>query len=68
MDVRLDQPVTVADSYGHHGVHCDPMGGQMARDGNFKDNRVQPLQKQMCFTSRRLNFTKCYLSGYFLAL
>ncbi len=31
MDVGLDQAVTVADSYGHHGVHCDPVGGQVAK-------------------------------------
>lgn len=31
MDVGLDQTVTVADPYGHHGVHCDPMSGQVAR-------------------------------------
>lgn len=41
MDVGLDQAVTVADSYGHHGVHCDPMGGQVAADNRtLKNNEV----------------------------
>lgn len=39
VDVGLDQAVTVAYSYGHHGVHCDPMGGKVARDGNIKSKK-----------------------------
>lgn len=27
VDVGLDKPVTVADSYGDHGIHGDAMGG-----------------------------------------
>lgn len=30
MDVGLDQTVPIADSYGHHGVDCDPMSRQVA--------------------------------------
>lgn len=32
MDVRLDEPVPIADADGHHGVDCDTMGGQMTAE------------------------------------
>lgn len=35
MDVGLDETVAIADPYGHHGVHGDPMGGQVAGDGTI---------------------------------
>lgn len=35
VDVGLDQTVAVADPDGHHGVHCDPVSGQVARWGKW---------------------------------
>lgn len=39
MDVGLDETVAIADPYGHHGVHGDPMGGQVAGDGTITFNK-----------------------------
>lgn len=33
VDVGLDEAVAVADPDGHHGVHCDAVGGQVAGGG-----------------------------------
>lgn len=36
MDVRLDEPVPIADADGHHGVDGDAVGGQMTAEKNVK--------------------------------
>lgn len=48
MDIGLDQAVSVTDSYGHHWVHSDPMGGQMATDGKLNKKLTR-----VCFQSKK---------------
>ena len=72
MDVGLDQAVTVAYSYGHHGVHCDPMGGKVARDGNVKSKKRKQKKSTKCykvsgFKKYMIKLKICHLSGYFFA-
>lgn len=33
VNVWLDEPVSITDADGHHGVDCDTMGGQMTEGG-----------------------------------
>lgn len=36
VDIWLDQPVTIADSNGHHRIYGDPMSRQVTIDENIK--------------------------------
>lgn len=53
MDVGLDQAVAVTDPYGHHGVHGDPMGWQVAGDGNVIQQQLagKPQKGKCVFTA-----------------
>lgn len=37
VDIRLDEPVPIADTDGHHGVDGDTVGGQMTAGKWWKE-------------------------------
>lgn len=41
MDVRLDEPVPIADADGHHGVDCDPVRGKMTAEKHSRNRYSQ---------------------------
>lgn len=62
MDVRLDQAVTVTDSYRHHRVHSDPVGGQMTKHEQglkirniLVDHSSKPLSNTCVLTGLKWN-------------
>lgn len=40
VDVRLDEPVPIADADGHHGVDCDTVGGEMTAEKHRRNGYV----------------------------
>lgn len=78
MDVRLDEPVPIADADRHHGVDGDTVGGQVTaeqrgRNGHINCNNTNlnaspgKRLRQSRWRKSGISLT-LYLSGYFLAL